>query len=160
LNRVLSVGLLLIAVALAACGDDDDATPTFTLPPGVNGSLPRHLSEVTPSPDAVVSNEDLHVGEMDPTAGICASFDFTSGDGMGEEPAELVQMIVNGEDITGSVSWVVTDSFPPTNGTMCYAPPEPLEEGLVIVTVNYSEVTDRKFTYSWAFTVSGATSSP
>jgi hypothetical protein len=72
---------------------------------------------------------------------------------MNPSPTARVRMLINQEDVTASATWSVTASEPPTGGQICYAPPQPLEPGVQIVTVNYSEVTERKFTYSWSFTV-------
>lgn len=156
MNRLLIVPFALIIALAAACGGDDDGpTPTPSLNPGVNGSLPRHLTKVEPAQKSTVSNDDLHIGEDVATGGVCASFDFTAVEGMGDTPTDRVQMLVNQEDVTQSASWTVTASQPPTGGTMCYASPQPFPEGDQLITVNYSDATERRFTYSWQFTVLG-----
>jgi len=157
MNRLLLLTFALIAAGAVACGGggSNTPTPTYTLPAGVNGSLPRHLTSVVPAQASTVSNADLHIGETNPTSGICATFDFTPGDGMGPSPTALVQLLVNQEDVTDSANWVITLSQPPTGGTICYAAPQPFDPGLQLITLNYSEVTDRRFTYSWSFTVTG-----
>jgi hypothetical protein len=159
-NRLLVAVLVIVAACLAACGGGDEATPTPTIPPGVNGSLPRHLTAVTPQQGSTVTNGDMHIGESPATGGVCASFDFTAGDGMGDDPTSRVTMTVNQEDVTASASWVITPSQPPTSGTMCYAAPQPFPEGTSIVTLLYSDSTDRQFFYSWDFTVAPAGGSP
>lgn len=157
MKRLLVAALLLTVALLAACGGDDGPTGTPTIPPGVNGSLPRHLAKVTPAQGSTVTNADLHIGEDPATGGICATFDFTAGDSMGDDPTSLVTMTIDREDVTSSASWVVTASFPPTGGTMCYASPQPFDEGArPIVALLYSDVTGRRYAYSWDFTVSGA----
>lgn len=155
MKRLTVAAVALIALAVAACGGgSEEATPTYTVPGGVNTSLPRHLVSVTPEQESTVANADLHIGEDPASGGICAGFDFTTGEGMGEDPTSRVSLFVVQEDVTGSATWQVTASQPPTGGTMCYAPPQPLEPGEVLATVRYSDSTDRQFIYNWTFTVS------
>lgn len=155
---VLPLAILLIALA-AACGSGSEATPTPTPDLGLGGSLPRHLSSVSPAHGASVTNADLHAGES-PGAqpsqdGICASFSFAGGDGMGDDPTRLVKLTVGGEDVTDSSTWQVTASQPPTNGTLCYRPPAPFGAGPLIASVRYDEISGREFTYSWQINVTG-----
>ena len=72
---------------------------------------------------------------------------------MGENPHERVTSVVGQEDVTDSAVWTVTASEPPTGGTICYASPQPFEPGEQVVTVRYSDSTDRQFIYNWTFTV-------
>jgi hypothetical protein len=148
-------GLFLLALALlvgagVACGDDDDtdATPT----PGIV-SLPRHLESITPEQNAAISNDDLPIGETGTETGICAGFNFREGETMGDDPTSLVAMLLDGEPVTDSLSWVVTDDFPTSLGTACYAPPVALEEGSHEVTVAYSDASERQFQFTWHFEI-------
>ncbi len=161
MNRLLVFAALLTAAMLiAACGgnDEEEPTPTYTVPGGVNTSLPRHLTAVRPEQESTVTNEELQASE----GGICASFDFRAGETMGDDPTSRVTLIVGQEDVTGSASFVVTDDFPTSSGTICYVPPNPFSAEVHTVTVRYSDATDRQFIYNWTFTVvdSAATSSP
>lgn len=163
MKRLTLAVLLLISLIAAACGGgDDEPTPTYTVPGGINTSLPRHLTAVAPEPESTVTNANLHVGEQVASGGICASFDFTVGEGMGESPTEHVTLVVGLEDVTDSAVWTVTASEPPTGGTICYASPQPFDAAEQLVTVRYSDSTDRQFIYNWQFTIaeSAATASP
>lgn len=146
---LLALTALLLAVSLA-CGDDDDATPSPTPDLGLGGSLPRHLTAVSPANGATLTNAELGAGE-----GACASFTFAvGGETMGDDPTSSVRLFVQGEDFTDSADFQVTASQPPTNGTICYSPEEPLPAGPVLMTVRYSEATGREFVYNWQFTLS------
>lgn len=72
---------------------------------------------------------------------------------MGDDPTEKVKLSIQGEDVTDSASWTVTESLPPTGGVLCYVPPEPLSAGSLVANVRFSDVSGREYTYSWAFTV-------
>lgn len=146
---LLALTCLLLTLAIACGGGDDDATPTPNL--GLGASLPRHLASIAPANASLVTNAEL-TGEAD---GICATFRFGDGEGMGDDPTTLVKMTVQGEDVTDSATFVVTASAPPTGGTMCYAPPQALEIGPILTNVRWSDATGREFTYSWQFTVTG-----
>jgi hypothetical protein len=152
----LPLAIVLIALA-AACGGGSEPTPTPDL--GLGGSFPRHLTAISPAHAASVTNADLHAGETPGSQpsqdGICASFSFTGGDGMGDDPTSTVKLLVGGEDVTDSSTWVVTASQPPTNGTLCYRPPAPFATGSLIANVRYSEVSGRQFTYSWQLQITG-----
>lgn len=153
---VLPLAIVLIALA-AACGGGSEPTPTPDL--GLGGSLPKHLTAVTPANAASVTNADLHAGET-PGAqpsqdGICATFSFSGGDGMGDDPTSTVKIVVQGEDVTDSSTWLLTASPPPTNGTLCYTPPASFPTGPLTVRVRYAEVTGRQYVYSWQFQIIG-----
>lgn len=154
MKRLTFAAPILIALLAAACGGgDDEPTPTYTVPGGVNTSLPRHLTGVSPEQASTVTNADLHIGEEQATAGICAGFDFRVGETMGDDPTERVTLFVGQEDVTDSTSLLVLTSDPPRGGTICYASPQPFEAGEVLATVRYSDSTDRQFIYNWTFTV-------
>jgi hypothetical protein len=152
--------LSLLAAAACGGGGEPTPTPTVTVPGGVNTSLPRHLTKVEPAAKSTVSNADLHIGEANATGGICATFDFTVADGMGDKPTDRVALFVNQENVTNSSTWQVTASQPPTSGTICYAAPQPFDEGEQLASVRYTEATERQFIYNWTFTVSNAAPRP
>jgi hypothetical protein len=153
----LPLAIALIALA-AACGGGSEPTPTPDL--GLGGSLPRHLTAVSPAHGASVTNADLHAGET-PGAqpsqdGICATFSFAGGDGMGDTTS--VKLTVQGEDVTDSSTWALTNAGehgPIDGGSICYTPPAAFVTGPLTVNVRYAEVTGREYTYSWQFQVTG-----
>lgn len=131
-------------------------TPTPTPDLGLGASFPKHLTDVSPDNGASLTNADLSASPAsDLGPGICATFSFSGGDGMGDDPTTLVKLFVGGEDVTGSASWVLTASSPPTGGTICYVPTQAFESGPVLATARCSEVTGREFIHSWQFTVTG-----
>jgi hypothetical protein len=144
---------LAFAVIAVACGDDDDDDGGSGIGPGAD--LPEHVASVSPEHGAVVTNQELGVGGMEETDGICASFSFQAGEGLGEEPTDHVQMLLNREDVSGSVSWVVTDDFPTSQGTGCYRLPDELPDGVHEAAVRYSDVAGSEFEYTWQFEVEG-----
>jgi hypothetical protein len=153
----LLLAIVLIALA-AACGSGSEPTPTPDL--GLGGSFPKHLTSVTPANGSSVTNAELHAGEAPgprsgSQSGICASFTFAGGDGMGADPTSTVKLFVGGENVTDSSTWTVTTSAPPTGGTLCYTPPAPFVTGPLTVNVRYAEVSGRQYTYSWQFQVTG-----
>jgi hypothetical protein len=158
-KRLTLIALALTAlIAVSACGgDDDEVSPTPTPRRDVNTSLPRHLASVSPVQESTVTNQDIQAG-----GGICASFDFRVGETMGDDPTSRVKLLLDEEDVTESTSFVVTDDFPTSQGTICYDPTTPLEAGERTATVRYSDATDRQFIYNWTFTVAdpAATESP
>lgn len=151
MNRLITLAALTALVLVAAsCGGDSEAepTPTYTVPGGVNTSLPRHLSSVLPAQGSTVTWSQLLTG-----GGICATFAFQDGETMGDDPTARVSLILGTEDVTDSSEWVVTDDFPTSQGTICYEPPDVLPPGEEVATVRYSDATDRQFVYNWTFTV-------
>lgn len=158
MKRLTALALALIALLAVACGGNDDGepTPTYTVPGGVNTSLPRHLTSVFPQQASFVTDADLHTGEDGSSGGVCAGFDFLVGEGMGDDPTSRVTLLVEQEDVTGSAIWQISASQPPTGGTLCYAPPEALPPGERTATVRYSDSTDRQFVYNWTFTLSAS----
>jgi hypothetical protein len=155
LRRLTLIAAAALALVAAACGSDGEEapTPTYTVPGGVNTSLPRHLASVTPAQGSTVTWGQLLTG-----GGVCAAFDFRVGETMGEDPTVRVTLIVSEEDVTDSSEWVVTDDFPTSAGTICYEPPDPLPPGEQVVTVRYTDATDRQFVYNWTFTLESAES--
>lgn len=154
-SLLLALTGLLLAFTIA-CGGSDYATPTPTPDLGLGASFPKHLTGVSPENGSSVTNQQLRDGHGPPgTSGVCATFSFAGGDGMGDDPAKLVKLFIGGEDVTDSATWAVTGSAPPTNGTICYVPPQAFGAGPVLATARWSEVSGREYIHSWQFTVTG-----
>ena len=159
--RTLFVALTGLLLALTvACGGSDDGTPTPTPTRdagiALGASFPKHLTGISPKNGASLTNAELSASPSPGASqGICATFTFSGGDGMGDDPTTLVKLFVGGEDVTGSSTWVVTGSAPPTGGTICYVPTQAFEPGTVLATARWSEVSAREFINSWQFTVTG-----
>ena len=115
--------------------------------------LPVHLASVALAHASTVTNEELGVGTTDGATGVCVGFDFRDGEGMGDDPTGLVQLLLNEEDVSDSLAWVVTDDIPTSSGTGCYTPPEPIIAGIQNARVRYSDSTGREFVYAWRFSV-------
>ncbi|MEO8456499.1 MAG: hypothetical protein ABI559_01685 [Chloroflexota bacterium] len=146
---LLALTVLLFAFVVGCSGGDDPATATPTPDLGAGGSLPRHLSSVTPANLAPVTNTELK------GSGICGGFSFSGGDGMGDNPTTLVKLFVQDEDVSADLKWEVTASQPSTGGTACYTPPADYTAGNVLVTLRWKEATGREFIYSWQINVTG-----
>lgn len=143
----ITIALALLLLSSAACGDDDGG------PQPSNGQLPTELTEVEPAHGASVTNDDLQGDPMVSLVGICGGFAFQSGDGMGNDPTSLVTMTLNGQDVTADMMWITTDDLPPSLGTGCYSPAEPLGIGEQHVVISYTDVDGDEFDYSWSFTI-------
>ena len=66
-----------------------------------------------------------------------------------------MQMLLNREDVSGSLAWVVTADFPTSQGTGCYRLPDELPDGIHEAAVRYSDVAGSEYEYTWQFEVEG-----
>jgi hypothetical protein len=142
-------GFAAFAVALVACGGGDAGDDGAA----IGAPFPPHITAVKPADGASVTNDDLFVGQSDRGGGICVSFRFQAGSGLGDDPTSRVQLFLNNEEVTGSLQWITTEDYPPSQGGGCYTPPRTLPAGPHLVTVAYSDLAGQEFEYAWRFTV-------
>ncbi len=158
--RSAVLALAALALFLAACGGDDDdgrvpddhdddTTPAPATIQEVPSTFPRGLTNVNPLHEASVTAASVGEG----LTGICITYDLLAGEGLGDDPGAVTELLLNQENITDSLEWVTTDDVPTSEASGCYNPPSPLAPGITAMRLRYTDLTGRQFEYTWQFTV-------
>ena len=105
--------------------------------------LPPHIEQVSPS-----DGEDITEWE-----GYCVHFLFTVGNGMGKNPESKIAAYLDGDNITTSLTGVISLDSPPSYGNYCYNSNVKISPGWHTAKVIYSDIKNRKFSYTWRILV-------
>ncbi len=106
--------------------------------------LPIHIQKVKPSDGETITE----------LKGVCASFKFQEGEGIGDNPLRKIKFYFDGFDVTSQIDGLVALDKPPSWGTLCYkSTSSAFSQGWHSVKIVYRDVTGQEFDYLWRFLV-------
>jgi hypothetical protein len=85
--------------------------------------------------------------------GICVSFSFQEGAGMGPKPTQTVRIFLDEREITNELSWTTAEDTIPSSGTCCFKPEQPLAKGWHILRAMYRDAEEKCYEYIGQFFV-------
>ena len=104
---------------------------------------PPHIRQVSPADGEEVTE----------WRGYCVHFLFRVGTGMGKNPKNKINAYLDGEDITASITGVISLDSPPSYANYCFNTSTTLLPGWHTAKVTYSDNISNNFSYTWRILV-------